>query len=97
MQKTAGEGLCCGRFGGDEFVCAGYERETRSLEAFAEQLQYHIGQTKHLQDKSYPVEASVGKAEQSGQELSLEKLIDLADEQMYENKRARHQERSAGQ
>lgn len=97
LQKTAGEGLCCGRFGGDEFVCAGYEREPRSLEAFAEQLQYHIGQTKHLQDKPYPVEASVGKAEQSGQELSLEKLIDLADEQMYENKRARHQERSAGQ
>lgn len=82
VRAVCGEGCTAYRYGGDEFIMliegGTLEDADRIAGVWKEEL------AKLAKDCNYPVSAAVGTAAGSGD--TLEQMIDVADERMYENK-----------
>lgn len=94
--KVGGANSICARFGGDEFVCAILENESKehSAEEFSEKLSECIEATSGVHTKPYPIGASVGMYSAILTEgLDIEGMIQNSDRLMYENKVARKKQR----
>lgn len=97
LAKMQGGESVCARIGGDEFICAYVKDEIHSYsaEGFNEHMQKLINETEGMEEKEYPVGASVGmKCEKITEELDLDSMINSADDKMYKHKMARKRCRS---
>lgn len=91
------EGTICSRFGGDEFLIAGFYSPLLNitndiLETFQEQMDF----LNSVSDKEYTVKASIGYLSMIPEPgFDLESLINEADTLMYEKKRAKNANRQS--
>lgn len=89
------EGTICARFGGDEFLMAGFYSPLLNvtngiLDTFQEQMDF----LNSMSGKEYTVTASIGYLSLIPEPgFDIESLINEADTLMYKNKKARKQER----
>ncbi|MDE3069471.1 MAG: GGDEF domain-containing protein, partial [Acidobacteriota bacterium] len=90
LQSLAHEGDCVARIGGDEFAMLVFGRSEAELGRLAEQCAAAVS-TAHRRAGlgSARVSASVGFAHSRRHGANLERLLQLADEAMYERKAAR--------
>jgi len=80
----------CARFGGDEFDCVFFtdDKAFYTEEKIQKELQNHLDVTDGMQEKEYPVTASVGMAvKEITKDFAIEDLIKTADRLMYQNKK----------
>lgn len=81
------------RYGGDEFIVLIPKQDREEAELLVKRLQDLILQSEKSLDQDFPVEASIGYVIADDESKSLNEYINLADEQMYCNKKAKHVER----
>lgn len=87
----------CARIGGDEFICAYVENKTGcyTAEEFTAQIDCLIKKAKGMDEKEYPVSASVGMmTEQISENFDIDAVINRADDKMYVRKVARKTKRT---
>jgi len=78
------------RMGGDEFVCVGLVPDEEALRTILFSMQSYGKLHNQHSQKPYAVNVSYGWCLQSaGDDLSLMQMIDIADNNLYEQKRAR--------
>ena len=79
----------CSRFGGDEFVVAGVAKDAkRKSRSFINKMNKFLMKYNGTSDKPYKVIASMGVSVMKvNEDFSLDKIIRLADREMYENKK----------
>ncbi len=86
----------CARVGGDEFICSYVEENDGcyTSEAFSEQMQALLREEEGVNDKAYPISASVGMiSEKISAALDLDAIINQADDKMYRHKMTRSKQR----
>jgi len=87
LKQTFRESDILARLGGDEFVLLMQGRDPSS-EVIQQRLQTAIEQFNQTQKRSFQLSMSVGlQSYDPNQPLSLDQLINLADQKMYEYKR----------
>jgi diguanylate cyclase (GGDEF)-like protein len=94
MQQTFRGSDTLGRLGGDEFVVL--IQGTESMDMLIQRLQFHIDQFNQSSSQLFKVEMSIGVVNYDPhQPVSLDHLITLADELMYQQKRAKKKDRDS--
>lgn len=84
------------RYGGDEFIVFADYHTDKDAKDLVDRIYYQIKKFNRLSDKPYVVDASIGYIiTKVDAEISLNKLISMADQTMYENKKRRKEERLA--
>ncbi len=84
----------CARYGGDEFACAMITDQPIYLspDTFRDRIAVYLAGRKGVKEKEYAITASVGSATASIDEsLVIERLINEADNAMYEDKKLKSQ------
>lgn len=81
------------RYGGDEFVILVPDCSKEQGAAYAQKLEAQITEMDHLVGNGVPIGASVGYYVAEDASLTLNDAINIADERMYANKRARKMDR----
>ncbi len=87
-----------GRYGGDEFACAIVTDADVGLTAdtVRSRIDMFLMARKSVTSKEYTITASIGSAgDVIGDDIDIQKLMDLADEIMYADKKARKEERES--
>lgn len=84
------------RFGGDEFAAILVDADSKTSRIIAERIRKAIDEHVFLQDQQTPshLTATAGYATYPGDAADQEKLLDLADQAMYDGKRVRNVIRS---
>lgn len=95
LMETFGKiGFVC-RMGGDEFVTILLNSSESEISAVWQQLCERLAAENSKLDFDYVISSSYGVAtRQKGEQVSLEELMQLADERMYEYKQAHKMERN---
>lgn len=90
VEKDCGkEGLPI-RLGGDEFLIVGAARKPKELAQMADRIRLLVQEAGEKEKLPFPLELSIGCiVTESGSNLSLEEYVNMADERMYEEKRAK--------
>jgi len=84
------------RIGGDEFMLLIQNISEKAAHARMEEIQFAIQNDEDLKDKSYTYSISYGIiAVEENNELSSSNILSIADERMYEHKRAKKRKRLA--
>ncbi len=88
LVTSAIQGEICSRFGGDEFTVAGIVSYSPGyFESFKKRFRSCLDEYNKIAGKPYSVEASIGFCAQPVYtQLSLEQMIKLADDMMYQDK-----------
>lgn len=82
------------RYGGDEFIIFADRHTDEDAVNLMDSIYYQLKKFNHISDKPYIVDASIGYIiTKPDGELSLSKVISMADQTMYENKKRRKAER----
>lgn len=94
IKKSCNKNQFCARFGGDEFVVFQAGCGELSGEELSIRIKEMIAEHNRTFGKPYDVEASIGYyITKPNQKMQLSKMIEIADEKMYEEKKMRHAER----
>ncbi|WP_353932556.1 sensor domain-containing diguanylate cyclase [Okeanomitos corallinicola TIOX110] len=89
MKQTFRQSDTLGRLGGDEFVVL-LQGDNPSLEVIIERFKYSIDEYNRSSNQSFEVSMSIGVVNYDyNQPVSLDHLITIADELMYQQKRAK--------
>lgn len=84
------------RFGGDEFIIFADHHTDDDAKELIDKIYNQIKKFNRLSDKPYAVDASIGYIiTKADKEMALNKVISMADQTMYENKKRRKEERLA--
>lgn len=96
LLTSAIQGEICSRFGGDEFTVAGIVSYSRNyFDNFRSRFRGCLKEYNNASGKPYEVQASIGFCAQPvSTHLSLEQMIKLADDMMYQDKVNRKKSRS---
>jgi diguanylate cyclase (GGDEF)-like protein len=79
-----------GRLGGDEFVViSAYTRNPQHVTQIEKRLRKGIGKSIHYEQQEFKIGASIGVAIYPEDGTTPEQLLAIADQRMYENKKAR--------
>lgn len=81
------------RYGGDEFVVLIPNVQKEQVEQISKNIRETIHKSAQNQVVEFPISASIGYAMATPEMETLNDCINLADEQMYQDKKARHMER----
>lgn len=90
LEQNSEEGALVTRYGGDEFVIllSGYEEE--EIREYIHRIDAEIRSANQHSDKAYQMDASIGYyVETNAAEMNLEKIIEMADQNMYAVKKAK--------
>ncbi len=94
IKKSCNENQICARFGGDEFVVFQPACGELCGEELSCRIQEMVAEHNRTFGKPYNLEVSIGYYIVKPTNTSyLSKMIEIADEKMYEEKRAKHAER----
>lgn len=94
IKKACNENQICARFGGDEFVVFQSGCGELCGEELSCRIQEMIYEHNRTFGKPYKIEASIGYyIIKPTAKTQLSKMIEIADEKMYEEKRMKHSER----
>ncbi len=86
LSQLSGEKFVCARFGGDEFIAAGFAGEGEGAQ-FELDLQKKIDAYNAVSQKPYKISASTGRIEKPfSDDADFDNLVILADEAMYRSK-----------
>lgn len=78
----------CARFGGDEFIIFGADMDEDDVQALERRFEARIAEMNRIINKPYELSASIGTClTEAGPDTLLFKLITMADEKMYEQKK----------
>lgn len=87
LKRTFRESDIIARIGGDEFAVMSGEAGTEDSDALQNRLQRNLEEYRQESEAEYSLELSMGTVDyHPGSPLSLEQLINKADERMYEQK-----------
>jgi len=90
LKKRFGESGVAGRIGGDEFACALICEDCVTEEEIVSDIYADFIEFNRKSDKPYKVEVGAGICKvEAGSEITLEQAIDIADENLYKEKRLR--------
>lgn len=86
------------RYGGDEFIVFADRHTTDDAQKLIDKVYHQLKKFNRFSDKPYAIDASIGYIiTKVDEHMSLNKVISMADQTMYENKKRRKEERiSAG-
>lgn len=83
------------RLGGDEFVIVGTCNQESTVELIVERMERMAAQFNEGGSKPYEISFSIGYAmAEAGTDVTLDQLINIADQKMYVNKRAKKEGRN---
>ncbi len=83
LTELCGKGLICARFGGDEFIAAGFADKERGAQ-FELDLQSKLSRYNEISRKPYKISASTGRTEKEiSEDADFDNMVMLADEIMY--------------
>ncbi len=86
LTELCGNDLICARFGGDEFIAAGFADAGRGAQ-FELDLQQKLAKYNELAKKPYQISASTGRTEKDiSERTDFDNMVMLADEIMYRSK-----------
>lgn len=81
----------CARFGGDEFIIFGSDYTEESAIALRDVINNGLKQYNSISGKPYSLEVSIGHyITQPKPDISIFKIVNIADKKMYENKLKKH-------
>lgn len=84
------------RYGGDEFIIFADNHTDSDAKELIDCIYMHIKKFNRISDKPYAIDASIGYIiTKADIDMSLYKVISMADQAMYENKKRRKEERLA--
>ena len=81
------------RYGGDEFVVLIPKYDSAQAEKLVKGMYHTIENMEKSLNTNFPIEASIGYVIAQGKERNLNDCINLADERMYEVKKAKKVQR----
>ena len=86
------------RYGGDEFIVFADRHTPEDAQKLIDKVYHQLKKFNRFSDKPYAIDASIGYIiTKVDEHMSLNKVISMADQTMYENKKRRKEERiSAG-
>lgn len=83
LSELCGKDLICARFGGDEFIAAGFADKERGAQ-FELDLQSKLSRYNEISQKPYKISASTGRTEKEiSEDADFDNMVMLADEIMY--------------
>ena len=92
LRASEGVGAFTARIGGDEFVIVMCNTSLQQVERMTDKIGKYMQEENKIAGKKYTVSLAIGYAGMKGSdEISLETLFDLADKNMYANKRRREE------
>ena len=92
LRASEGVGAFTARIGGDEFVIVMCNTSLQQVERMTDKIGKYMQEENKIADKNFTVSLAIGYAGMKGSdEISLETLFDLADKNMYANKRRREE------
>jgi diguanylate cyclase (GGDEF)-like protein len=89
LRESSREADVAARIGGDEFILLLPDTDEESCAVLIERIENATKQA--FDEKSWQIAVSIGKATKVGKTKNVDWVIQLADEQMYETKRAKQQ------
>lgn len=95
LKRAVGKNEIAVRFAGDEFLIIGINNYTEAgIAEKIERIQRDIEEQSKNSGKPYPISASLGYCcEKLSSDTNIDRIIDIADEQMYLSKRKKHKNR----
>lgn len=88
IKDSCTDGHICARFGGDEFIIFGSDADEDDVQALERRFEARIVEMNRIINKPYELSASIGTClAEAGPDTLLFKLITMADEKMYEQKK----------
>ena len=95
LRQNCPVGSICMRYGGDEFVCVVPDLDIRKLHQLEQNIQHALAELSSASHFSFPIEASIGSVIADDPVFSLNDYINLADQKMYQTKKAHKAARGA--
>lgn len=95
LRQNCPVGSICMRYGGDEFVCVVPDLDIRKLHQLEQNIQHALAELSSASHFSFPIEASIGSVIADDSVFSLNDYINLADQKMYQTKKAHKAARGA--
>jgi len=93
LRQTFRETDVVARMGGDEFaVLTEVNDKSESATSAVERLYDNIKKA-NADQNDYSLSVSIGTVEESGKEMTLEKMLQQADTKMYQEKKQKHSKR----
>ena len=89
LHQNCPVGSICMRYGGDEFVCIVPDLDQRKLQQLEKNILHSFEKLSSANRFSFPIEASIGSVIADDPIFSLNDYINLADQKMYQIKKAR--------
>ena len=94
LRKTRQKEDLLMRYGGDEFVVFGKGISESKLNERVEEIRRAMAETNEKEDRKYMIDASIGSyIVPYSNSLPISQLIELADQEMYKEKREKHRRR----
>ncbi len=94
ISDSCDKSMTCCRFGGDEFIILGVNAEEEDIAKVEDTIKKRIDHTNKLISKPYRVEGSIGTVvTRISDDMTLFKLISMADGLMYEQKKRKRTSR----
>ncbi len=91
LRKTRDKEELLMRYGGDEFVVFGKGRSENEVEEYVARIRKAMDELNRSEERQYTVDASIGYyMVPYDNDKPLSALIELADQEMYKEKRAKH-------
>lgn len=88
IKDSCTDGNICARFGGDEFIIFGSDADEEDVRALERRFESRIAEMNQIINKPYELSASIGTClTEAGPDTMLFKIITIADEKMYEQKK----------
>lgn len=95
LRQNCPVGSICMRYGGDEFVCVVPDLDIRKLHQLEQNIHHALAELSSASHFSFPIEASIGSVIADDPVFSLNDYINLADQKMYQTKKAHKAARGA--
>ncbi len=91
LKKACGQGDCLSRFGGDEFVIAGFRNSIEDIEEILDKIEENLAE-ENRRGNAYILSMSLGYTIYDQQvHATTSQLMDAADQMMYQKKREFHE------